>query len=312
MFKPNLKKFSLSLIASSLTVMSGLIFDGLVSHALAQTSTGQKQSKPVQSMGNKQLKSRVGKFVLVYQPSRIREHQALQEFLQKVGLFEALISVFNNSGLVMRYDVPVVFADCGVVNAFYSPENKSITMCHELIFQMAKDFIRVKKVSTEEALTDALFASVFVFFHELGHALIDILPLPTVGNEEDAVDQFSAILLLDTEKPDVVIKTVYNAALWFGNSPQAPAWDEHAPSDVRYYNLICLMYGKDSNQYGVFAKELQGRATKCGNEYKKVSQSWEQLLLPHFADNNNSRGGNSSSEPPRNPPSRGARPGQIW
>ena len=123
----------------------------------------------------------------------------------------------------MRVDVPVVFRDCGSANAFYNPQNKSITMCHELVLAMATDFSELKKTTREEGLKDAIFTSLFVFFHELGHALIDILALPAVGKEEDSVDQFAALIFLNTEEPEVTINTVLNAAVWFANSPEIPA-----------------------------------------------------------------------------------------
>lgn len=34
-----------------------------------------------------------------------------------------------------------------------------------------------------------------MLFHELGHAFISLYDLPITGREEDAVDQFAAILL---------------------------------------------------------------------------------------------------------------------
>ena len=35
-----------------------------------------------------------------------------------------------------------------------------------------------------------------IFFHELGHGLIDMLQLPVTGREEDVVDEFATMLLL--------------------------------------------------------------------------------------------------------------------
>jgi hypothetical protein len=40
-------------------------------------------------------------------------------------------------------------------------------------------------------------AMMFVFFHEFGHMAIDVLKLPSTGPEEDAVDEFSTLILTE-------------------------------------------------------------------------------------------------------------------
>ena len=233
--------------------------------------------------------NRRGKFEVFYNRSPEKFHQALQQGLQTSGLFEILVAALNNSGLVMRTDIPINFQDCGEANAFYdpSPENRQIVMCYELIVQMTEDFAKLNKSSLEDALSDAIYASIFVFYHELGHALIDVLQLPVVGKEEDAVDQFSAIILLNSEAEDLAEQTILNSAAWFGMKPKIPAWDEHAPNDVRFYYLVCLVYGSDSKKYQALTKILPSdRANRCSREYEKIANSWTKLLLPHFAEAN--------------------------
>lgn len=44
--------------------------------------------------------------------------------------------------------------------------------------------------SKEEAVSSATGALLWIFLHETGHALADLLDLPLTGREEDAVDQF--------------------------------------------------------------------------------------------------------------------------
>jgi hypothetical protein len=233
--------------------------------------------------------NRLGKFEVFYNRSPERFHQALQQGLQESGLFEILAAALNNSGLVMRTDILISFQDCGEANAFYDPEpqNRQIVMCYELITQMTEDFAKLNKSSLEAALLDAIYASIFVFYHELGHALIDVLELPVVGKEEDAVDQFSAIILLNSGTDDLDKKTILNAAAWFGIKPKIPAWDEHAPNDVRFYYLVCLVYGSDPKEYKPLTKVLPpDRANRCPREYEKIAASWSKLLLPHFAEAN--------------------------
>lgn len=286
MFQKNVERIltiSLTFLAISSVFVAGV--RGQLPSGTWRTS---KQHLPNVLARDGQL-NRVGKFEVFYNRSPEKFHQALRQGLQKSGLFEILAAALNNSGLVMRTDIPINFQDCGEANAFYdpSPENRQIVMCYELIVQMTEDFAKLNKSSLEDALSDAIYASIFVFYHELGHALIDVLQLPVVGKEEDAVDQFSAIILLNSEAQDLAEKTILNAADWFGIKPKIPAWDEHAPNDVRFYYLVCLVYGSDSQKYQALTKILPSdRANRCSREYEKIANNWTKLLVPHFAEAN--------------------------
>lgn len=312
MFKKNLAK----LLATTLTFLAITPFvpAGVRGQLPARTWGTEKQHLPNALARDVQL-NRAGKFTVFYNRSPEKIHQALRQGLQESGLFEILATGLNNSGLVMRHDIPISFQDCGEANAFYDPdpENRQIVMCYELIVEMTEDFAKVNKSSLEEALSDAIYASIFVFYHELGHALIDVLELPIVGKEEDAVDQFSAIILLNSEEKDLAENTILNAATWFGIKPKIPAWDEHAPNDVRFYYLVCLVYGSDTEKYEALTKILPSdRANRCPREYEKIANSWNKLLLPHFAKANIPWGSQTPRQSsPRRPGFNGNR-NPIW
>ncbi|HYI71139.1 MAG TPA: DUF4344 domain-containing metallopeptidase, partial [Skermanella sp.] len=48
----------------------------------------------------------------------------------------------------------------------------------------------------EEADLFVLGNTVFILYHELGHALIDQLGLPVLGHEEDAADNLASIMMI--------------------------------------------------------------------------------------------------------------------
>jgi hypothetical protein len=312
----------------SLICLSSCLFNVCSSKpSLAQTITKKKYKeikvKPIEtSIGTKQLTNRVGQFLVVYQPSSNLNHQKLQNAMRKAGLFENLVQGLNSLNLVMRVDVPVVLTDCGSVNAYYTSSDHSITICHEFIIGAAEDFNKHLKLPSQESFEKGLYATIFAFFHELGHALIDTLPLPAVGQEEDAVDEFAAIMILQSGG-DETANIVVNGAIWFGLQPKGPFWDEHPPSDKRLFNLLCLVYGSNPQKYGpafaglfknqrVTREELQTRAARCQQEYDKKLASWNQLLLPHFAVQNRPWGRvNSSYTHPYPAPPNNSR-GRIW
>jgi Putative metallopeptidase len=242
-----------------------------------------------QSTNQKQLQQG-GKFRVSYERSNDETYEALQDALREVGLFEAIARDFNKLGLILSQDIDIVLGDCQEVNAYYDPTTRSIKICHELINATAQDFYTKLNMTDEEAVENALYVTIFVLYHEVGHALIDVLELPATGREEDAVDEFATILLLNTNSPETA-KIVLSAALWFGipSESQVPAWDEHALNEQRVYNIVCLVYGSNPEQYQFLIEETgmpQQRGDRCIGDYPKKVASWQKLLLPYVAQGN--------------------------
>lgn len=125
------------------------------------------------------------------------------------------------------------------------------------------------------------------FYHELGHALIDVLQLPVLGREEDAADTLSALLIdkiWDEDAATAIIYDTSNAFLLY-DAETDPAetvyWDSHGLDLQRYYNLICLFYGANPEVRDDVAKELElpeDRAIGCADEFDLANASWGALL----------------------------------
>ena len=193
-----------------------------------------------------------------------------------------------NQVFILPQNIYLSINDCGEANAFYNPEAKEIVMCTELVADFEQAFS--KKTKDEKKVADAVEdATMFVFFHELGHALIDIYDLPITGKEEDAVDQLSTFIIADGTKEGAA--SVINGALAFVNEQEdlknAPVWDEHSLGIQRFYNIICLLYGQDPNlnKQLVERKALpRERAERCPGEYARMEKAWSTLLSPHIKD----------------------------
>lgn len=273
----------------------------------------------------------VGIFQLIYNPTP--SYPELEKALRKSRLFESIVNDLNQSRLVLPVNLSIILDECKEVNAFYQPANKSITVCYEFILGAKRDFEKVAKYGEQEATKSALYATIFAFYHELGHALIDILQLPTVGEEEGAVDEFAAIILLNGndsgDAEDVRTEVVLNGAIWFGSQPQGPFWDEHPPGDKRFFNLVCLIYGSNPQVYQPVMKsifevlvnnnnenleQLQRRGELCQKEYPKKFDSWRKLLIPHFARGQGGWGKGSSFYPnrPSAPVNNNQNGGRVW
>ena len=193
-----------------------------------------------------------------------------------------------NAIIALPYDVYLNFDECGEPNAFYSPDTKEITMCYEFVNDFAEAFSTITE--DEEQISDMVAdATIFFFFHELGHCLIDVWDLPATGREEDAVDQLAMIVLLDGTPEGE--RMVLNGATFFAlNSEEGEAgnlafWDVHSFNQQRFYDILCLVYGSNPGQN----KNLLGenllppeRAQGCSAEYYRVNRAWERLLTPYL------------------------------
>lgn len=122
-----------------------------------------------------------------------------------------------------------------------------------------------------------------IFYHELGHAVIDQMQVPIFGQEEDAADALSILLvdaLYDAESAEAIAYD--SAALFWAEAQQEPAfWDTHGPDEQRFYNTVCLFYGANADAREGFAQDLglpEERAVGCEEEYELAAQSWNAVL----------------------------------
>ena len=190
-----------------------------------------------------------------------------------------------NKTFSLPHDIFLSFDECGDPNAFYDPEKKQVTVCYELVSSFYEAFRADYR--NEEELDEAVGnATTFVFYHELGHALVDAYDLPVTGREEDAVDQLSVLVLADgTDEGD---RTVLDAALSFAGESDAELdelafADEHSLDRQRFYNIICLLYGQNGQRFASLVEDgvlPEGRAERCGEEFARADRAWDALLAP--------------------------------
>lgn len=192
-----------------------------------------------------------------------------------------------NKTFSLPQDLYLSLNNCGVANAYYNPNSKEIIMCTELVTLFEQGFAK-EYANKEEAAQAAEDSTVFVFFHELGHALIDIYDLPVTGREEDAVDQLATLIVADGSEEGAV--SLFNGAVAFtvldgDELSESAFWGEHSMGIQRFYNTICLLYGQDPNAHKDLVKEEilpQARARRCPSEYQRIEKAWGALLSPHI------------------------------
>lgn len=128
-----------------------------------------------------------------------------------------------------------------------------------------------------------------ILYHELGHALIDVLQLPVFGQEEDAADVASILLIDALFDEESAMDIAYDAALGFWAESVARQdagydiafWDVHGPDLQRFYNAVCLFYGANPDERVEIAEDFElpeERAETCEEEFELALDSWGPAL----------------------------------
>ena len=120
----------------------------------------------------------------------------------------------------------------------------------------------------------------FMAYHEIGHALIDILSLPAVGREESVADQFAAYMVIDHDY--VSRAPLIDARLFFQLLDIATPETEAAKADTHLLNaqrdadLACWLIatGMPPDQ----VRLSPDREKTCNEEVRLQEARWEQLL----------------------------------
>jgi hypothetical protein len=226
-----------------------------------------------------------GKVFLTLKQPKNAKYKAIYTNLKSKRPMDAIIKEFNET-LNLPNNIQVIFDECKEENAFYDTETQKITICYELISKY------VASIDQNISLTEKIQqATAFTLFHELGHALVDQLDLPITGKEENAVDEFAMIMLLDSENEKAIDLVVEGVLQFYYDSLDEESidfTDVHAPSKERYFDLLTLYIGvhdikdmktwigKDDDQLPV------ERAEGASDEYEKKRDSWDKLLAEHF------------------------------
>lgn len=140
------------------------------------------------------------------------------------------------------------------------------------------------EMSAEQA--DFVSANILtIFYHELAHAVIDLMDVPIFGQEEDAADVM-AVLLVDALFEEETAQTLaYDSSFGFINDPEGKEeiafWDVHGPDEQRYFNHVCLFFGANPEEREDLAIELglpEERAMSCPEEFELAAESWGPAL----------------------------------
>jgi len=138
-------------------------------------------------------------------------------------------------------DVTVTLASCGRIDALYSPAQQRIYLCDELLTYFAQIF-----APPEDSAAAVRDATLFTFFHVVGHALIQVLYLPVTAPFVEAADEVGAVFLVvgEVEDEQAVLagsRVLFQRSRVLDPAQTVPFWDLHPWTNQRYLHLRCLL-----------------------------------------------------------------------
>jgi len=233
-----------------------------------------------------------GTMTVVYDDATSPEAINGKKLMQGDQVLEELAADINQT-LKLPYDIPLHGTQCDTPNAYWSPSEKTITICYEDADLSQQIFI---KAGDPDPDASAIGSEDATFYHEAGHMAVNIYDLPVTGRGEDVADQLAAYILLTPGENGNVdaesVQSVKDFARTFaayaearGALGAADMADEHSLDMQRVYNLQCWIYGSnpEANADIVNSGGLpEERAVRCPDEWKQLDHAWSTLLDDHW------------------------------
>ena len=228
-----------------------------------------------------------GDFKVVSVPVTDEKYVELDRVVKEQKMLENAADDLNTK-LTLPWDITLTSKVCGQINAFYNPNDRSITICYEFMELFQKLYL--EQGDTPAVANQKMFdATTFIFCHELGHALINAYKLPVTGREEDVADQV-ATYISSEEMGESGERAAIAGAVGFlllsqkrgsGGVDDTQFADEHSMDKQRYYNIVCWLYGHDPNKYQNLVQDgtlPPARAQRCPSEYQQFSEALKTQL----------------------------------
>ncbi|PMJ90644.1 DUF4344 domain-containing metallopeptidase [Vibrio sp. 10N.261.55.A7] len=220
-------------------------------------------------------------------PSNTQEIQTKQ-IIQESQLNELVVGLSNQH---FPFDNVLTIQYGGSDGPMYDPGNHTVYIPYTF-YQQALDYFSKNNYEDrfeKKPQLGALDTLLHTLLHEAGHAFIHDQSIPILGKEEDAVDNFATLLMIDyvTDGADSAISA---ADMFSFESEDRPDYydfgeyiDEHSFDLQRYFSTLCLVYGSDPDTYEHLLDEVEEdyrmeRKEFCEFEYQNLSHNWSNYM----------------------------------
>lgn len=145
----------------------------------------------------------------------------------------------------------------------------------------------------DAAITFTLNNTRHTLLHEIGHMFVDQFGLPVLGKEEDAVDTFATLVMLDEGTPASLAGLVDTVDGWIYAQKQVPRrgysnsdlYGMHSLDIQRSFAMACLMVAHDYDGFTWLATRVglpHNRQETCEEDLRLAWHGWDNVLEPHI------------------------------
>ncbi|MFD7341136.1 DUF4344 domain-containing metallopeptidase [Streptomyces violascens] len=205
-------------------------------------------------------------------------------FLRNRKLPETAAQALNTL-VVLDQQIMLVSRSCDGEGSAYDPQSRRIELCYDDTVEERELF---QNAGHHPADDEAAAIATETLYHEAGHALIDLLDVSLDSRqEEDAADQFAALMLLRTgpagERQLRTAAEAYELSAAANTTADASGRDEHSPDPTRAANHLCYLYGSAptrNQDLATTSRIPSQRAAGCGREWDRAHTAWMKRLQP--------------------------------
>jgi putative metallopeptidase DUF4344 len=231
---------------------------------------------------------------VMYVPPDNSSFQEVEELLRQHNALEKIKEILSP----FRFPelLTIETTECGAVNSYYQRKNlkPTVTLCYEF-FKRTLELLPNENSPVGLTRQDAAVGQFFwLTFHEVGHAAFDMFTVPIFGHEEDAADNFATFIMLQFGKGQA--RRLISGAAWawraylgdYQKNPVMPTRlaafaSDHGLPQERFYNLVCLALGANSQEFADFVSFLPPtRSPNCSHEYQTLVRAFHQEIRPHI------------------------------
>ncbi|KAB1458033.1 DUF4344 domain-containing metallopeptidase [Vibrio panuliri] len=228
---------------------------------------------------------------IVYtEPTSKQEQQAKQAIIDS----EVNLLLVELSEQYFPFKTPLTVSYGGEDGPLYDPANHTMMMPYHFYSEALDYFTKNDYQEKYDRAPElgAIDTILHTLLHEAGHAYIEDQSIPVLGKEEDAVDNFAVVMMLEYVE-DGDNAAISAADMFAFESQDRPDYyavdeyiDEHSFDLQRYFSTLCLIYGSDpekhSNLLDEIGKEsLADRKDFCISHYQTINSNWHTYLKNH-------------------------------
>jgi hypothetical protein len=226
--------------------------------------------------------------VIRYLEPQDQVEQKAKTDIEQSGVNQTLVDLSES---IFPFTKTLTIQYGGEQGPLYDPEKHQVHMPY-VFYQQALDYFKKNQYDKKygkSAQLGAIDTILHTLLHEAGHAYIADQNIPILGKEEDAVDNFAALMMIEYVEngEDAAISA---ADMFAFESEDRPDYydfgeyiDEHSFDLQRYFSTLCLIYGSNPEQHKSLLDEVENdyladRKDFCIYQYQAVTQNWHRYL----------------------------------